>query len=224
MLDFLLDLEGAFGEASSLLEMPLPTDRSHEDILAEARAQLLEVSLRNAVALELAQDHADHRESIPADQALRDPESGLVGAAGFNKYLTAEVVSRTERSVPRALGLLLIGLLDPAEDDARCATVGGLLEEITRHDDFVARVGGGRYAVLVPHCTPFGLRALADRVRRRLAEEGIAVGIGGACLGQALRARDGDALMAVCDRYLEKACSDGKGRCCLHASVIRPRG
>jgi len=240
---YLLALESAFREASELLDLPMPTDRSHEDILADARDAMLQVSLRSAAEPQGEPSTADlsHRESIPETDELCDAETGLLGEEGFSNYVRAEVRARRQSPQAHALGLLRIdvdGLATLVEECAGAAdglleldrSIATVLRRMTRKGDVPVRLGPGRFAVLVPQAAPFGLRTLAERVRigvSQLAvqvsgsERKLTVSSGGACLGRASREGDGDALREVAERYLARIVAEGGNATQVHATVIQ---
>lgn len=240
---FLLTLEGAFREAAGLLELPMPTNRSHEDILAEARSQMLQVGMKTAEELQEVRRAGGPptRREVPDSPDHRDPDTGLVNSRGLEQFLAAQIEARMAPGVPRALGLLYVevdqfdGLQDIlGAEAAREAQrlVAAVLERITRRDDLAALAGKTRFAVVAPHCTPFGLRTLAERIRSgveaaSLSVEGeqvrLVVSVGGACLAEATGPRDAGALSAVVERYLDKARSAGGNRCELHGSPVHTR-
>jgi len=87
----------------------------------------------------------------------------------------------------------------------------------------------GLFGVLVPECSAFGLRTLAERIRIGVNQQTLAlqagdaqltVSIGGGCIGRSQRANDGDVLLAVCRRYLARARDGGGNASLIHPSVI----
>jgi diguanylate cyclase (GGDEF)-like protein len=234
---YLLALEGAFREASELLDLPMPTDRSHDEIVAAARATMLQVGLEAAGELResLAPIDLEHRESIPGDATLLEPVTGLLGREGFETYVRAEVLARATAPVAHAFGVLLLVI-----DDAAALLGGGavreaqrsvatVLKRMTRKGDVPVRLEGSRFAVLIPQCSAFGLRTLAERIRvgvaqlqpsAGVADHGLTVSLGGACIGRAARTGDGGALIQVAERYLERALEHGGNATLVHATVI----
>ncbi|MEM7308211.1 MAG: HDOD domain-containing protein [Planctomycetota bacterium] len=239
--EYLLTLEDAFRETAELLELPAPTDRSHEEILIEARDELLRVGMEaigdmrhpSSASADLA-----HRRSIPKNQAYVDPITGLSDAVGLEEYLLCETQARASANLPQALGLILLeidhfeDLLrthgDEAGDDI-LRSVAGVLGRTTRVSDFLTHIEGCRFAVVVAETSPFGLRTFAERLRHGVHMQTISfesralhisVSLGGASLGRVSRNSDGAALMETCLKYLERAQSKGGNRTELHATVI----
>jgi diguanylate cyclase (GGDEF)-like protein len=240
---YLLALEQAFREVAELLDLPIPTDRSHADVLAEARQAMLAVGLRIAGELRTVSTTLDlrHRESIPGDSTLREPRTGLIGAEGFEQYLRAEIRARRLAALPHAFGVLRIdvddfGALSAGESAGAHElerTVATVLTRMTRKGDVPVRIGEGRFAVLVPTATPFGLRTLAERIRIGVSQQRVhgavgemqvTVSTGGACIGTATQEADGDALLRVAERYLERIATNGGDATQVHATVIQPSG
>jgi HD-like signal output (HDOD) protein/GGDEF domain-containing protein len=232
---YLLALEGAFGEAAKLLDLPLPTDRSHAEILAEARAAMLDVGLGATGQLRRARPDFSHRAG-PLSAAGVNALTGLPCAQGFHDYVVKEVRARRASSLAHAFGILLVGL-DAAKgkpipgdgtDEAQ-RLVASVLRRMTRKGDVPAYLEAGLFGVLVPECSAFGLRTLAERIRIGVTQHTLAlhagdaqltVSIGGGCIGRAQRANDGDVLLAVCRRYLARAREGGGNASLIHPSVI----
>jgi diguanylate cyclase (GGDEF)-like protein len=167
---------------------------------------------------------------------MTDALTGLPNRAAFDDFLFRHVHARIENEVPRALGLLMLDVdrfkrfndtYGHAVGDEVLRMVGGVLLRLTRKSDLSARYGGEEFAVVVPNATPFGLRSLAERLRRGVAEEvlahedrqlSVSVSIGGAWLGRATSQRDARALIEAADRYLYRAKEAGRNRCELPAT------
>ncbi len=218
---FLVSLESSFREASKLLDMPMPTARSHEDIVAEAREETCRVGMKMADELRSSRTEPArfaHRRSIPGNGAYRDDATDLVSRAGFDAYLRAEVRARVSFQVPRALGVLLL------ETSGELEPVAEVLTRMTRGDELPAHFGDGSFAVLLPECTLFGIRVLADRILNGAGQQEASIHVGGACLGKATRASDGRALLEIASRYLKKAKGSEQSGVELHGSVVEPKG
>jgi len=109
--------------------------------------------------------------------------------------------------------------------------VASILRRTTRRGDVSALLEPGCYGVLVPECTAFGLRTLAERIRIGIMQQtldaggpagarAVTVSIGGGCIGRAGRPTDGDALLDVSRRYLARARAAGGNASLVHPAVI----
>lgn len=115
------------------------------------------------------------RESL-RQEALRDPLTGLANRKAFER----ELESRWERRVSTPGGSVLMIDLDhfkPVNDsgghaagDAMLKAVANAVSTNVRGTDLVARLGGDEFAVLLPDCHEEAARAIAEKIRRGIAE------------------------------------------------------
>jgi diguanylate cyclase (GGDEF)-like protein len=105
-----------------------------------------------------------------------DSLTGLYNAAGFTEMLDNEV-ERARRSGAR-LGIVIAELDDfaaispgrmPPAQQQLLASVGAIFRETPRQIDMCARLGGGRFAMLLPYTDEHGAYLLAERIRERVA-------------------------------------------------------
>jgi diguanylate cyclase (GGDEF)-like protein len=104
-----------------------------------------------------------------------DSLTGLYNAAGFTQMLENEV-ERARRSASR-LGIV-IGEIDdfpavtsepmPASQRHVLRSVGKVFRTTPRQIDMTARIGAGRFAMLLPYTDEHGAFLLAERIRERL--------------------------------------------------------
>jgi diguanylate cyclase len=134
----------------------------------------------------------------------RDPLTGLANRRSFDVALAREI-DRVARSGEPALLLVLdIDHFKKVNDtyghgagDLVLKAVAGALMESVRPMDFVARVGGEEFAVLLPNCPSAFGETVAERIRRRVERMpvnvavgqtlGVSVSIGGAFAHQWVR-------------------------------------
>lgn len=239
----LVGLESGINEAAEMLAIRLPGGTSHQDILEQARQQMMHVSLGTAVDLVTAQRRNQELESerkVLVTRATTDRLTGLPNRAAFDAFLEQEVRGRIAGSVPRALGLLMVDVDHfknfndtyghPVGDEV-LRMVGALLDRMTRKGDLSARYGGEEFALIVPQTNPFGLKTLADRLREAIEHEKVEVdgqflsvtaSLGGACIASFQTPRDGAALIKLADHYLYKAKKNGRNRCEIHPRTEFP--
>ena len=105
-----------------------------------------------------------------------DSVTGLYNAAAFTEMLENEV-ERARRSGNR-LGVIVCEVDDfpvlragpmPAAQQHLLGSVGAILRESPRQIDMAARLGGGRYALLLPYTDEHGAYLVAERIRGRVA-------------------------------------------------------
>ncbi len=119
------------------------------------------------------------------DLSSRDAMTGLGNRRAFELTLAREV-DRVARSGESALMLILDvdhfkRINDahghPAGDQVIKAVASALMDSV-RPMDFVARIGGEEFAIILPNCAmPFG-EAVAERIRRRIENMPVAVAPG----------------------------------------------
>ncbi len=155
-----------------------------------------------------------------AAAAAHDPLTGLLRRDGFFERLEEEIQRARRYETPVSVLMLDIdgfkALNDrhghPAGDEV-LRRVGDRIRESLRTVDRPARYGGEEFCILLPECDPEGAHAIAERVRRRVAEIEIphdgamlrtSVSIGLAALVPA-DGTDGASLVGRADRALYEA-------------------
>jgi diguanylate cyclase (GGDEF)-like protein len=108
-----------------------------------------------------------------------DSTTGLYNATAFTEMLDNEV-ERGRRSGAR-LGIVIAELEDfapvtagplPATQQQLLASVGTIFREAPRQIDICARLGAGRFAMLLPYTDEHGAFLVAERIRERVAPLG----------------------------------------------------
>jgi diguanylate cyclase (GGDEF)-like protein len=130
--------------------------------------------------------------------AYRDPLTGLLNRRAWQEAVLREE-ARCARN-PRPVAVVVVDLdgLKRLNDehghrsgDVLLRLTGGLLKELLRPSDIIARIGGDEFAALLVDVADQHPEAIADRLQHDLAVEGVR-----ASVGVALRA-DGDRLEAA---------------------------
>jgi diguanylate cyclase len=171
------------------------------------------------------------------DLSSRDPLTGLANRRAFQVSVAREL-DRVARAGEPAL--LLLADIDHfkrvndtqghAAGDEVLRHVANLLRESVRPMDTVARVGGEEFSMVLPNCSPaFGL-AVAERIRRRVAERPVVLGpgqpdvsvtisIGGAYAPQWVRSSVA-LWQERADTQLYRAKSEGRNRVCIEPTAV----
>ncbi len=239
----LLGLEAGINETAEMLAIQLPGGMSHQDLLDQARTQMVNVGLGATVDLAQAQlrnQELEGERKALETRATTDRLTGLPNRAAFDAFLEREIRARLGGSTPRALGLVMLDVDHfkrfndtyghPVGDEV-LRMVGGLLDRMTRKGDLSARYGGEEFAVVIPQTTPFGLKTLADRLREALEHETIEVdgkrlsvtaSFGGACIAHFDSVEDAAVLVKLADHYLYQAKKKGRNRCELYSRIEFP--
>ena len=171
---------------------------------------------------------ARHVESVL--RAGVDPLTGLGGHRVFREELARQTGTSVRRDRPVSLALLDVDRfadLNSAEGlrhgDAVLAEIGAILRA-GRSEDLPFRVGGDRFAVLMPHTTAAEAAVPMERIRAAIAGGvgGITVSAGVAELD--LGAPGAGSLLAHAELALADAKADGRDRVVVfHAAVTTTR-
>ncbi len=243
MDNLLVGLEEGITETAELLAVNLPTGLSHEDIINQARMQIVNVSLGTAMDLQHAQLKNRELESQKrelASKATTDRLTSLPNRAAFDDFLQAQVNSRLEGKVPRALGLIIMDVdkfkifndtNGHQAGDEVLRMVGTVFKRETRKGDLSARYGGEEFALVAPHTNTFGLKMMAERLRKAIEAETVefegktlqvTASFGAACIATFDGAEDGSQLIKLADHFLYKAKENGRNRCEVFSKVQFP--
>lgn len=169
----------------------------------------------------------DAAERAAREQALQDPLTRLPNRRAFSDRLTDALTGAAEAGGPVVCAAIID--LDNfkrvndrhghAAGDLLLRSIGQALEEVVRHDDIVARVGGDEFAIVAPGTDLAMGRMLGERcvttverVAARLGYDDCAVS---ATVGFALYRRDAqtaDELIAAADTAMLRAKDAGKRR------------
>jgi len=170
------------------------------------------------------------------DLSSRDALTGLSNRRNFQVALLREI-DRVARAGEPAL--LLTADIDHfkqvndtcghAAGDLVLKAVAAALQDSVRPMDTVARVGGEEFAIILPNCPPAFGEAVAERIRRRVADRPVAisprheinvsVSIGGAYAPQWVRST----ATVWCERadlQLYRAKAEGRNRVCIEPTAV----
>ncbi len=240
---FLVGLESGINEAADMLSVSMPQGLSHEDIVGQARMQIVNISLGTAVDL-----HQEKRRSAALEDETRDLRTkattdkltGLPNRAAFDETLDKHLRARIEGKTPRALGLIMIDIdhfkkfndtYGHQTGDEALRLVGSALMTVTRKGDVAARYGGEEFVLIAPQTTPFGLRTLSERLREEIARQvlevdgeqlSVTASLGAACITTVESPEDGGLLVKLADRFLYRAKENGRNRCEVYPRVQLP--
>ena len=173
---------------------------------------------------------------VLCDLSSRDALTGLVNRRSFEMTLAREV-DRVARSGESALLVILdIDHFKNVNDshghaagDLVIQAVAQQICDAVRPMDTVARIGGEEYAVILPNCPQAFGRAVAERIRQKVARMSVSIGpnttlnitvsLGGAFAPQWVRS-NGTLWMERADRQLYRAKAEGRNRACLEPTAI----
>ncbi|MED5621153.1 GGDEF domain-containing protein [Ideonella sp. BN130291] len=170
------------------------------------------------------------------DLSSRDALTGLSNRRNFQVALLREI-DRVARAGEPAL-LLTADIDHFKQVNDRCGHAAGdlvlkavaaALQDSVRPMDTVARIGGEEFAIILPNCPPAFGEAVAERIRRRVADRPVAisprheinvsVSIGGAYAPQWVRST----ATVWCERadlQLYRAKAQGRNRVCIEPTAV----
>lgn len=144
----------------------------------DGRSRGLRLEAENReLARQLQRMQKKARRGSRSDHLRQDGLTGLPSAPAFRERLDAEIAR--SRRYERPLGLILISfdalegdresvVDDPVAIDATCMAVAKAQADLVRGQDTVGRIDECTFGLLLPETSPFGTKALADRLRRLL--------------------------------------------------------
>jgi diguanylate cyclase (GGDEF)-like protein len=185
------------------------------------------IELGSCVLRYLRQGEADAEDlAALADLARRDALTGLANRRAFEESLRRELFRARRSGGALAVVVLDLDHFKRVNDshghqtgDRVLVEVAARAERALRAEDLLARTGGEEFTALLPGATLEAAAEVAERVRRAVAEEEIAVP-GGAlratvslgCAALSAEERDAAALIARADARLYDAKRAGRNR------------
>ena len=176
---------------------------------------------RFGIIVALALDSSRQRELLRT-QADTDDLTGLLNRRGFNRRLEALLHQARRTSAPLSLVELDLDHFKLVNDhhghlagDAALIAVAGALMRSVRQDEFVARLGGEEFAIILPNAGAAASLAIAERCRSCVAAEGYTgppLTFSAGVASYPVHAGDADGLLVAVDSALYAAKSAGRDR------------
>lgn len=181
---WLVEAEPVVAETAALMQFRIPRDVGYAELLVEASERM--VALQNSMDQQFFGGRADAGELARRNDELElevatDSLTRLPNRRALDDRLSELLIESSSGSLVggRGLGVLMLDIDrfkavndtwgHGVGDDILCL-VGALLLRQTRGADFVARIGGEEFIMLIPETTQGDLRALAERIRLAVAD------------------------------------------------------
>lgn len=240
---FLVELEGKIREAAHLLDINLDETSSYDQVIAEARMQMMQISLGNTIELDQAAARAEELEAerdLLDHKAHTDKLTGIPNRAAFDQWIEDEAVLGSQDK-NRPLGVLVMDV-DKFKvfNDTHGHLVGDEVLKVvakTINKEVIApaqgaRYGGEEFVVLFPETTLDDLMAQAEAIRKavenaKVHAEGkvlsVTISIGGALAEGIDTPEIATDLLKHADSFLYEAKEAGRNRCvCLQVAREAP--
>lgn len=170
------------------------------------------------------------------DLTSRDALTGVANRRSFELALAREIDRVARNGEPALLLVLDIDHFKRVNDthghaagDLIIKAVAQALLECVRPMDLVARIGGEEFAIVLPNCAPAFGEAVAERVRRRVAQMpvvvspsqtlSVTVSVGGAFAPQWVRS-SAHLWIERADQQLYRAKGQGRNLVCLEPTAV----
>lgn len=147
------------------------------DVLASESQQIIMPTMRLASRLSFAYDELRQQsQSLSCfTEGRTDPITGLGNPPALEEQLELALGDRARGGSPSSVALISVAppqRTTPGDDAHRefVKQIAGDIENCVREQDFVARLGGTEFAVLMPKTSLVGARVFGVRVRRRIAK------------------------------------------------------
>ena len=222
-------------ESADAFAVRLPTGHSYQQILDQAHAELMLVSLNTVIDLEQTAsalaELAGENKALQA-RALTDDLTELANRAALEDALSREVFRRMRGEHDEdALGVMMVDIdefksvndrFGHAHGDEILRHVARTMAGVTRKADVLARYGGEEFCVVMTRTTYAGVTAAAERLRRAVEthpavldsgeEVRITISVGAAATAEIDDPDDGKHLLEVADAALYRAKANGRNR------------
>ncbi|MCO6043409.1 GGDEF domain-containing protein [Aeoliella sp. ICT_H6.2] len=195
--------------------------RSALNLLSNESEEIILPTLKLASRLSHAYDELRQQSQVLSNftEGRTDPVTGLGNTPAFEEQLQLALGDRTRGGPPASIALVSVeppAELTPGSDEHRefIKRVATEVERCVRGHDYIARLGGAEFAVLMPKTPLSGARVFGTRLRRQLiANRQLEAGCG---IAEALPADTAQGWLSRADSALYSARAVGGAAQYLH--------
>lgn len=191
------------------------------DLLSEESELVILPTLQLASRLSTAYDQFRKQSQVLSNftEGRTDPLTGLGNASAFEEQMELSLADYNQTGTPSSVAMINVADPDdmaPGSDEHRdfVKRLATDIERCAREHDFVARLGGVEFAVLMPKTNLTGARAFGSRFREQLRKNRSLTADCG--IAEALSADTPQAWLSRADSALYSARATGKGAQFLH--------
>ncbi len=190
-------------------------------LLSEEAEMVVAPTLRLAMQLSHAYDELRQQSQSLANftEGRTDPITGLGNAIALEEQMELLLAESGESGPSASIALVSVDLPKEAHPHSEAhrdfvKSIAGEIELSVRENDYLARLGGAEFAILMPKTTLTGARIFGKRLRRRLEEQlHMTVSCG---LSETLAEDTPQAVLSRADSALYSARATGQGAQFLH--------
>ncbi|MEZ6116621.1 MAG: GGDEF domain-containing protein [Pirellulaceae bacterium] len=176
--DFIVSLQDEVKTLAELLNVDQRDVRSYQDIVNEARNQIVEISLETNLDLESskrAKSELEGEKQRWQEAAQTDALTGIPNRREFDRRVQAIIDASCRTGISREIAVVLIDVdhfkkLNDTHGhlagDEALKQVAKCLAKTVRQTDFVGRIGGEEFAALLTNISFRNLSIATERIRR----------------------------------------------------------
>jgi len=175
--ELLAKVHDTMGELFALLDAPMDSQETIDEILEEAREALLLSSVSNEIQMTEAMVSLTDRAEKAEEKSTTDLLTGIANRARFEAFIELELTKARITKTPLSIIVVDVDHFKKVNDnhghlagDAVLKAIGGLLSKAFRPRDLPCRWGGEEFVVVLPETPAAGALIVAERVRVRLTQ------------------------------------------------------
>ncbi len=236
--ELLARVHDTMGELFTLLEAPMDSQETIDEILEEAREALLLSAVSTEIQMTETMLSLTDRAEKAEGKSVTDLLTGLANRNRFETFIEHELTKARITKTPLSIIMVDVDHFKKVNDkhghlvgDAVLKAIGGLLLKNFRPRDLPARWGGEEFVVVLPETPTPGALIVAERVRERVSQLTVQTQDGtpipltasfGCATVDAGQTVSIPALIAAADAAMYRAKESGRNRVCAADPIVAP--